>query len=48
MRRHIVDLKPGAWLHDEIINFYMDMLQDRDGKLFKDILVTIFKIYIFF
>ena len=26
-------LKPGAWLNDEVINFYMSMLQERDSQL---------------
>jgi len=26
-------LKPGTWLNDEVINFYMSMLQERDSQL---------------
>mmetsp|Transcript_60352 Transcript_60352/g.106070 ORF Transcript_60352/g.106070 Transcript_60352/m.106070 type:complete len:394 (-) Transcript_60352:70-1251(-) len=26
-------LKPGTWLNDEVVNFYMCMLQERDQKL---------------
>ncbi len=26
-------LRPGVWLDDEIINFYMDLLNDRDNRL---------------
>ena len=28
-------LRPGTWVNDEIINFYMKMLQDRDAALCK-------------
>ena len=28
-------LKEGTWLNDEVINFYMCMLQERDDKLFQ-------------
>eukprot|EP01038_Epipyxis_sp_PR26KG_P015741 gene15741-21309_t len=34
MTRHKIKcLAPGAWVNDEVINFYMCMLQARDGKL---------------
>ena len=29
----IVRLRPGVWLNDEIVNFYMSMLQERDKEL---------------
>lgn len=34
-RRLIQCLKPGTWLNDEVINFYMCMLQERDEALCK-------------
>jgi sentrin-specific protease 1 len=32
-REKIVCLRPGVWLNDEVLNFYMSMLQERDGLL---------------
>jgi Ulp1 family protease len=29
----MVCLKPRTWLNDEIVNFYMAMLDERDKKL---------------
>jgi sentrin-specific protease 1 len=29
----IIRLRPGVWLNDEIVNFYMSMLQERDKEL---------------
>lgn len=34
-REKFVCLRPGAWLNDEAINFYMCMLQERDDALCK-------------
>eukprot|EP00605_Chrysophyceae_sp_TOSAG23-4_P000671 GSChrysophyteH1.ASY1.ANO1.753.1 assembled CDS len=34
-RRDFHSLHPGAWLNDEIINFYMQMLKERDDALCK-------------
>ena len=32
-RKIMICLKPEGWLNDEIINFTMKMLQERDGKI---------------
>lgn len=32
-RNKIVCLRPGTWLNDEVVNFYMAMLLDRDTRL---------------
>lgn len=32
-RKNIACLRDGAWLNDEVINFYMSMLQERDDRL---------------
>lgn len=33
LRKDMCCLKPRTWLNDEVINFYMNMLQDRDQSL---------------
>ncbi|ETL39177.1 hypothetical protein L916_09430 [Phytophthora nicotianae] len=34
-RRHLQCMLPGTWLNDEVINFYFQMLSDRDEALVK-------------
>uniref|UniRef100_K3WMB9 Ubiquitin-like protease family profile domain-containing protein n=1 Tax=Globisporangium ultimum (strain ATCC 200006 / CBS 805.95 / DAOM BR144) TaxID=431595 RepID=K3WMB9_GLOUD len=35
-RRHLQCLHPLQWLNDEVINFYMQLLMERDERLVKD------------
>jgi len=35
-------LKPGAWLNDEVIHFTMHMLEERDGKCVRTLVIILY------
>ena len=38
-RSVMICLKPGAWLNDEVIHFTMHMLEERDGKCVRTLVI---------
>ena len=35
-------LKPGGWLNDEVIHFTMHMLEERDGKCVRTLVIILY------